>query len=1201
MERRLRSLAVAVAILALSAPGAKVGDLDEQWTVDSSNSCDGKQIAYERCYDSTCPEACTPEDCQFGPWNDWSSSDCTGLCERQRAVVQHNNECGKPCDGPLTGTKHCESTCRLDPVDCKFGAWSVWKGLDGDALCEDGDHQKVRSRDIAIRPEHGGASCSGPEKETEGCLPVLPLNCTLSNWTAWGDCSVSCGAGQQVRTRKILEAARFGGEPCIGRFEETESCQADDSRCPEQVDCQWADWTTWSACSCSCGGGQSTRDRIIKVSPTLNGKLCDIADKSAIGPCNTHSCDDDACVDGRWSSWSDYGKCSALCGGGLHWRDRSIVVEANICGTPAKGVDRAVQPCNQHSCGSANIDCQLSDWDHWSDCSCTIDGVKRRVRRIATYGTGTGKWCEGGLKEVGACNTCKELGSCTKPLNCTFSKWKNAPGDDGQCSVTCGAGQLVLARNIERNATDGGSCHGDLSKVGLCHLEDCPTPQPPEPCTWSEWFDWSACDKCGGQRKRTRQIKVSPSLFAEPCQPGAAEETEACPRACHEPKFCEWSVWEQEQSCSVSCGSGFLDKMRYLQPKGARRLLDITGAEMLNIAQCEGRQMKRFACNNGPCDGSCEPVDCELGDWAQWGACTCTGLSEHHRGVATRKNECGAPCEGPLVETKRCKAECLQESVDCEFKDWSDWMGASGEHGSEACQGHESHKLRKRSIAREAVYLGRHCEGKEIEAESCPEEENLSCKLSDWSKWTPCSATCGAGQVNRTRTILVNASRTGESCKGDLIETSPCEDRPCGPDQDCKWGEWVSWSACSCSCDGGQRTRDRIILHAPTGNGKLCDPETREEIADCNTQSCHLTVCVDGTWADWEKFGMCTATCGGGLRWRRRNMAKEANHCGHPASGIEKDVEPCSTQSCSPNVDCELGAWSEWADCSCTQDGVKRRNRRVETYGSGYGAWCDGNLKEVSSCNTCKELGTCDEKNKSVDCKYSDWYPSDGENATSPVTCGEGHVVENRTILQYAENQGAPCNVSTSRVRRIQLEECPILPQPKACAWSDWDNWGSCDKCGGQRQRARSIKAMPEKGGAPCKLGASGQIEKCPRKCHDVFYCAWSDWNSAADCSVTCGSGTRMKMRHLQAVTAPIEVLAEASHSLDLSDESRMQDMAFAFGFGAFVSLMAFLRVHPHLPWSRSREDPARTGDYSSFTLVPRQDMRNTSVVIRGL
>ena len=41
-----------------------------------------------------------------------------------------------------------------------------------------------------------------------------PVPCVVSEWSPWGNCSVTCGRGKRTRNRIIKEFARNGGTPC---------------------------------------------------------------------------------------------------------------------------------------------------------------------------------------------------------------------------------------------------------------------------------------------------------------------------------------------------------------------------------------------------------------------------------------------------------------------------------------------------------------------------------------------------------------------------------------------------------------------------------------------------------------------------------------------------------------------------------------------------------------------------------------------------------------------------------------------------------------------------------------------------------------------------------------------------------------------------------------------------------------------------
>ena len=55
------------------------------------------------------------------------------------------------------------------------------------------------------------------------------------------------------------------------------------------------------------------------------------------------------------------------------------------------------------------------------------------------------------------------------------------------------------------------------------------------------------------------------------------------------------------------------------------------------------------------------------------------------------------------------------------------------------------------------------------------------------------------------------------------------------------WGQWSDWTACSATCDGGQKIRARVCdSPAPQTGGDDCtaDGSSSRESQACNTESC---------------------------------------------------------------------------------------------------------------------------------------------------------------------------------------------------------------------------------------------------------------------------------------------------------------------------------------------------------------------------
>ena len=57
-------------------------------------------------------------------------------------------------------------------------------------------------------------------------LFVIQTDCQWSKFSAWSECSVSCGSGFQERERKVLRDTQRGGRGCFGKFYEERVCHS---------------------------------------------------------------------------------------------------------------------------------------------------------------------------------------------------------------------------------------------------------------------------------------------------------------------------------------------------------------------------------------------------------------------------------------------------------------------------------------------------------------------------------------------------------------------------------------------------------------------------------------------------------------------------------------------------------------------------------------------------------------------------------------------------------------------------------------------------------------------------------------------------------------------------------------------------------------------------------------------------------------
>jgi hemicentin len=70
---------------------------------------------------------------------------------------------------------------------------------------------------VQIEAAHGGVPCEGEVLETKECEDApCPVDCEVTEWKTAGDCSHSCGGGEQVQRRTVSVPAANDGEPCPG-------------------------------------------------------------------------------------------------------------------------------------------------------------------------------------------------------------------------------------------------------------------------------------------------------------------------------------------------------------------------------------------------------------------------------------------------------------------------------------------------------------------------------------------------------------------------------------------------------------------------------------------------------------------------------------------------------------------------------------------------------------------------------------------------------------------------------------------------------------------------------------------------------------------------------------------------------------------------------------------------------------------------
>jgi len=284
--------------------------------------------------------------------------------------------------------------------------------------------------------------------------------------------------------------------------------------------------------------------------------------------CNTQNCP----VDGKLSSWTDYGVCSKPCGPGMQERTRTCT-PPRYGGKPCSGALSQSKSCEVKKCP---IDGKLSAWSPYGACSAACGyGTKSRSRTCTPPQHG-GKACGTPLTQSVSCRD----KMC--PVDCVWNKW----GSYGPCSKTCGPGRKTRKRTVKTQKKYGGKdCNGAAEASTTCETKKCPVDG-----TVSAWAAWSRCNKECGPGSQYRSRACFPPKYGGKACPTPLVQNQAC-----ELKKCPinggWSSYGSYGSCSKKCGTGTQTKTRTCtNPK-----------PKYNGRQCSGSSSYNRNCNTHRC------------------------------------------------------------------------------------------------------------------------------------------------------------------------------------------------------------------------------------------------------------------------------------------------------------------------------------------------------------------------------------------------------------------------------------------------------------------------------------------------------------------------------------------------------------------------------------------------------------------------
>lgn len=169
-------------------------------------------------------------------------------------------------------------------------------------------------------------------------------------------------------------------------------------------------------------------------------------------------------------------------------------------------------------------------------------------------------------------------------------------------------------------------------------------------------------------------------------------------------------------------------------------------------------------------------------------------------------------------------------------------------------------------------------------------------KFTDWSEWSNCTVTCGGGKSFRTRTCTnPKPGLMGTNCQGPAKIEKTCNRDLCAVNGG--YSEWEAFGKCDKTCGGGEKIRKRYCTNpVPSFGGSNCIHLGRDvDIQACNTQPCP----VNGGYSNWGEYSGCELpggkTCGKGKKVRARQCNNPAaQHGGKACEGPDKEEAECN-------------------------------------------------------------------------------------------------------------------------------------------------------------------------------------------------------------------------------------------------------------------------------------------------------------------
>ncbi|CBY21222.1 unnamed protein product [Oikopleura dioica] len=481
-----------------------------------------------------------------------------------------------------------------------WGSWMEWTKCS--KTCDLGERVRYRP---CTNANIGELKCPLQESMEKKECKINLCRGEWLDWGSWGKCSASCDNGVRSRTRNCKDKNKFGYPGC------QKKAAIEMEKCSDRPCSYWNDWTTWSRCSSSCGGGVSTRMR-----------NCDTDENIEIN-CAGNSLESKACFIPEEDCLADIEEVNWMPERMLDFGPAEIIPYSFTSSTSTTIILVTTSKTTTTSATTSSttvttaVTWTWADWTNWSQCTLPCDDTFSRSFRTRTCISGD---CP---------NDPIESRICTDEAFCDYMDADSSLSDIG----------------IDYSFDE------DLDKELISPPSNTIAPSRPR-IIWQQWGPWTPCDRtCDeGHRERFR----------------TCDNRELCPTGSYETEECDlgycarmtgWSVWSP---CSASCGKGNL--------RTRKNYCDRVGND--GKVCPEVKNMTDVLVETEPCLSTECPY---FAQWSVWSVCEFDGPCPFTGGKnRTRKCNFGSVgdegCKGDLIELDICHHE------NCGYwSEWEPW------------------------------------------------------------------------------------------------------------------------------------------------------------------------------------------------------------------------------------------------------------------------------------------------------------------------------------------------------------------------------------------------------------------------------------------------------------------------------------------------------------------------------------------------